>query len=144
MTIKFLYPNHEQKEIIDELEKITDILSKPVSPQLKKNMHFINKFSHALLRAGKPYTESRQEMQFRPQIIEKQYSPSKIITKKIEAPRKLAIPPPTLPPILAIEKHPNLPVYIKLKKEDNLLKYESLEPEMQQQDWKKFSKAMEE
>ena len=140
MTIKFLYPNHEQKEIIDELEKITDILSKPVSPQLKKNMHFINKFTHALLRAGKPYTESKQ---FKPEDTEiiKPYIPSKIITKKIEAPRKLAIPPPPLPPILAIEKHPNLPVYIKLKKEDNLLKYESLEPEMQQQDWKIFSKV---
>jgi len=139
MTIKFLYPNHEQKEIIDELEKITDILSKPVSQQLKKNMHFVNKFTHALLRAGKPYTESKQE--FEPHFREtKPYIPSKTITKKIELPKK-TIPPPPPPPLLSIEKHPNLPVYTKLKKEDNLLKYESLEPEMQQQDWKIFSKV---
>ena len=139
MTIKFLYPNHEQKEIIDELEKITDILSKPVSQQLKENMHFVNKFTHALLRAGKPYTESKQE--FEPHFREtKPYIPSKTITKKIELPKK-TIPPPPPPPLLSIEKHPNLPVYTKLKKEDNLLKYESLEPEMQQQDWKIFSKV---
>ena len=142
MTIKFLYPNHEQKEIIDELEKITSILDKPVSPQLKKNMRFVNKFTHALLRAGKPYTESRypKEVQFRPienKPIEKHQLP---IFKKIEIPKKL-IPPPPPPPMLAVEKHPTMPLYTKLTKENNLLKYESLEPEMQQQDWKIFSKV---
>lgn len=138
MSIKFLYPDPEQKEILDELERISFVLNKPVSKELQKNMHFVKNFTYSLLKTGKSHKK--------PQIIEKQPIIQPIIkTKPLlitipkESERIIAPPPP--PPSITVEKHPTQPTYTKLKKENNILKYESIEPLMEDQDWKLFTKV---
>ena len=57
MTIQFLPPNPEQKEALDELEKLLEVLNKPVSKELKHNIKFVRKFTKSLFLAGRSYRE---------------------------------------------------------------------------------------
>ncbi len=134
MTIKFLYPNPQQKEILDELEKISEVLSKEPSLQLKKNMRFVRKFTYALLKTGKSEPVKKQPVKYiEPEVKE--------ITRIIKPEKKVITPLPPPPPVSVIKQHINSQVYTRLRREGNMLKYESIEPVMENQDWKIFTKV---
>ncbi len=137
MPIKFLYPDPKQKEMLDELEKINYVLNKPLSPELQKNMRFVKNFTLALFKVTKKQPiqkpiEKKQEIVAKPLEIKSLPQPKEV---------KPLAPPPPPPPSISVQKHPSSPISTKLKKTGNLLKYESLEPEMQPQDWKIFTKV---
>ena len=111
--IRFLYPNEEQKEILAKLDNITKTLAKPPSPNLKKNIRFINNFTEALFLTGKKLSTPK----IKPKIIK-----PKVIKPKI----KKIIPKP-LPPAPAPQKLPQKEFNFK-KKDDTLIYEPKLHP----------------
>jgi len=134
MSIKFLYPDPKQKEMLDELEKINYVLNKPLSPELQKNMRFVKNFTLALFKVTKkqPIQKTqKKEIHTKPLEIKSPLEPKEF---------KLLAPPPPPPPAVTVEKHPSQPISTKLKKQGDSLNYESIEPEMENKDWKIFTK----
>jgi len=138
MTIQFLYPNPKQKEMLDELEKINYVLNKPISPELKKNMRFVRNFTYSLFKTAKAKKQITKK--FIKQIKKTQETPTQIKSLPKPEEKKLTPPPPP-PPSISVQKHSSQPISTKLKKEGDLLKYESLEPEMENKDWKIFTQV---
>lgn len=137
MTIQFLYPNPKQKEMLDELEKINYILNKPLSPELKKNMRFVKNFTLSLFKI----TKAKQIKKDKHEALQIPTKPLEI--KSLPQPKEIKplAPPPPPPPSISVQLHSSQPISTKLKKEGDLLKYESLEPEMENKDWKIFTQV---
>ena len=148
MTIQFLPPNPEQKEALDELEKLLEVLNKPVSKELKHNIKFVRKFTKSLFLAGRSYREmpkpkltheirgfeqEKMEISKMPEI-----SKNQIPSQKMQIPQAPIAPP--APQAAKIELTQELPSQISQPvKENGILKFNVLEPIMESADWKIFN-----
>lgn len=146
MDIKFVYPNPVQRDIIEELEKITEILSKEPSPQLKKNMRFVRNFTYSLLMNGKRYSEEKTVV--KTPLIKKDVVKIHDIKKPVIAEIKKVmpkvekivplppVPPPLMKKVLSIEEENQ-----GLIKENGVLRYKAVEPFMSTEDWEVFNRV---
>ncbi len=165
MPIHFLSPNPEQKEALDELEKLIKILEIRPNKKLKRNVRFVKGFTRALLmvgksRAGKKY--SRPEIRIETKIPEagvKQLGSEleKHTGQKVQENQFSRIPPlpplPPLPPPVPARSAQVASLGINIKgggksfesfvqkvsKENGTLKFNIIEPGMELMDWKIFS-----
>lgn len=159
MTIQFLPPNPEQKQSLDELEKLLAILSQPVSKELKQNIRFVKRFTKALFLAGKSYKPSID----RPKLVHeirgfdnpeipsiKTAQMPEINLPKLQAPPIAPRPPQAPRPISNIEEPLIIPSQgftapeliqeaPQTVIENNILKFNIIEPRMEPTDWKIFS-----
>lgn len=162
MPIHFLSPNPEQKEALDELEKLIKVLEIKPSRKLVRNVRFVKSFTRALLIAGKNH--SKQKVRVQTQFIKtrESYTPPKIEELKQEtkihvSPRPampLPPPPPPAPPSqpapISTSTSPSginikgggksFESFVqKMSKENGMLKFNIIEPEMEPADWRIFN-----
>jgi hypothetical protein len=164
MSIHFLSPNPEQKQTLDELEKLLDLLKVKPNRKLKQNSRFVKNFTKALLITAKkhktapakpietkslPPTEmhaaqplpgvTHQIHPFKSEGLHDSFRDR--ISQKLPPP-----PPPPMPSVPQMPKAPTTPVKRggpptikpKLTKEKGVLKFNVLEPQMESLDWKIF------
>src|SRR3989344_9634289 len=108
MPIQFLSPNPEQKEALDELEKLLEVLERKPSRRQKNNIRFVKSFTQALLVAGKNRSSSSVktkkfqksvEIEVKPaeeKVIEEKKTPSKNNSSSSAPPPK---PKAIFPPV---------------------------------------------
>lgn len=153
MPIQFLSPNPEQKEALDELEKLLDVLDRKPSRNLKRNIRFVRKFTKGMLLAGKKSSIDTKKFKTQHQYLEKERMPSQISEKKIITPQKISQiispPPPPAPMPISAPQGMNIKgggksfdsFIQKISKENGVLKFNIIEPEMESVDWKIFSEV---
>src|SRR3989344_4902954 len=162
MSIHFLSPNPEQKEALDELEKLIKVLEIKPSRKLVRNVRFVKSFTRALIIAGKNYSKQRARAQT--QFIKTRESYTQPKAEKIEqetkthiSPRPAMPLPPLPPPAPALASQiqtaptPTSGINIKggeksfesfvqkVSKENGMLKFNIIEPEMESADWRIFN-----
>ncbi|MAG45639.1 MAG: hypothetical protein CMH63_02615 [Nanoarchaeota archaeon] len=155
MSIHFLSPNPEQKQTLNDLEKLLDLLKVKPNRKLKQNARFVKNFTKALLIITKKHkTSPKKHLEAKPMLgVTHQIHPFKSkglhdsFRERIS--QKLPSPPP--PPIPSVPQMPkasiikagvkgtqSLPIKPKLTKERGTLKFNILEPQMESLDWKIF------
>ena len=101
MPIHFLSPNPEQKEALDELEKLLEVLDKKPSKNLMRNTRFIRKFTRGMLIAGKRYSGTATKFRGQYQQIERVRP--RVMHEKPQIPlQKISPVPPSPPPPMPI------------------------------------------
>ena len=156
MPIHFLSPNPEQKEALDELEKLLEVLDRKPSKNLRRNTRFVRKFTRGMLFAGKKYSGKTTQLKAQFEQIEtKQLMPEvreRIIVherQKVQQQKTPPMPPPPPPPPVAPEQGINIKgggksfdsFVQKVSKENGVLKFNIIEPEMESVDWKIFNEV---
>src|SRR3989344_702572 len=113
MSIQFLSPNPEQKEALDELEKLLEVLERKPSRRQKNNIRFVKSFTQALLVAGKNRSSSSVKTKKFQKSVEIEVKPAeeKVIEEKKQLPKIIPVPPP--PPPRPMPSSPQLGVNIK-------------------------------
>jgi len=153
MSIQFLSPNPEQKEALDELEKLLEVLERKPSRRQKNNIRFVKSFTQALLVAGKNRSSSSVKTKKFQKSVEIEVKPAeeKIIEEKKPLPKIIPVPPP--PPPRPMPSSPQLGVNIKgggksfesfvqnVYKENGVLRFNIIEPEMEPLDWRIFNEV---
>lgn len=157
MPIHFLSPNPEQKEALDELEKLIKVLEIKPSRRLVRNVRFVKGFTRGLLIAGKNYSKSKPKTKTYDIKAEQKYVQPRM--EKIKQASKIQVSPqPSMPlppspppaPSMAMPQ-PNSGINIKgggksfesfvqkVSKENGILKFNIIEPEMESADWRIFN-----
>ncbi|MEK6856522.1 MAG: hypothetical protein AABX49_00755 [Nanoarchaeota archaeon] len=151
MSIQFISPNPEQKEALDELEKLINVLEIRPNKKLKRNVRFVKGFTKALLIAGKNHSKLRLKTVQKTEVKEiepiKEYEEQKIqVSKPPSLINTAPLPPP--PPSPTSMKSTTQAINIKgggksfedfvqkISKEDGMLRFNIIEPEMESIDWK--------
>lgn len=129
MSIKFLYPSEEKKDILEELNKIVEALEKKPDPVLQKNARFIKSFTRAMFITA-VRNKKREQVNFRHLPIN-----IPIQKKEIKEKKQALSPPPPPSPSTASSV---------FKKENNALVYTKLEPEMLEKDWELYNLVIQE
>lgn len=164
MPIYFLSPNPEQKEALDELEKLISVLEIKPSKKLKRNVRFVRGFTRGLLIAGKKYSEHKaraKAIQSINKIEIKEVKSSEMHDEEKKQPASsnnlpisplMPLPPPP-PPARTISSMPMPGSNIKgggksfenfiqkVSKDGGVLKFNIIEPEMEPVDWKIFNEV---
>ncbi len=150
MPIQFLSPNPEQKEALDELEKLINVLEINPSKKLKRNIRFVKGFTRALLVAGKNHS-NKTKIRI-PKVETKQIEPEpgeyseqkRQLPKILNIPRAPPIPPAPIHGPMQIAPGINIKgggksfesFVQKVSKENGILRFNIIEPEMESIDWK--------
>ena len=151
MSIQFISPNPEQKEALDELEKLINVLEIRPNKKLKRNVRFVKGFTKALLIAGKNHSKLRLKTVQKTEVKEiepiEEYEEQKIqVSKPPSLINTAPLPPP--PPSPTSMKPATQTINIKgggksfenfvqkISKENGMLRFNIIEPEMESIDWK--------
>jgi hypothetical protein len=145
VSIQFIPPLDSQKQVLDELEKLTALLSKPQSPGTKQRKLFLNSFTRSLFLAGKKQTKSirkpeefiQPREQIKPQInpISRPFEPEIPLVRSsfLQQPKLPPMPPPPSPQKPAVFQQQK-EVLSSLKEEDGKLVFDVTEPLMEAKD----------
>lgn len=149
MSIQFLPPLESQTQILRELEKITETLSKPHSPKTKQYKRFLNSFTKSLFLVSKrkqpkkqpqPLPEAKQIK--KPSRLEPIEIP-KVPQSLLQQPKLPPMPPPPPAPLkpqpLPLEKG----IISSLKEENGILTFDIAEPIMETKDWEIYTNTKE-
>ena len=151
MSIQFISPNPEQKEALDELEKLINVLEIRPNKKLKRNVRFVKGFTKALLIAGKNHSKLRLKTVQKTEVKEiepiKEYEEQKIQVSKPPSlinTAPLPPPPPSPTPMKPATQTINIKgggksfenFVQKISKENGMLRFNIIEPEMESIDWK--------
>ncbi|MBU2639486.1 MAG: hypothetical protein KKG75_02130 [Nanoarchaeota archaeon] len=154
MPVNFLYPDPTRDKVMEELNKLVEILERPKNPQTVKNVRILRNFTKALFLVSHGKGIKKQETKKDYQTIKQESYPKpteESYQKPIKAPqpRKLIqppLPPPPPSPVKAPStslstKEPELKenTISQLKEENGELKYDLVEPTLQDQDWKIYN-----
>ncbi len=139
MPINFLYPDPNKEKIMQELDKLVEILQRPKTPELKKNIRILRKFTKSLfIISHKKYASKELEQYYQKPIapIQKQ-----VVLRKLTQPP--LPPPPSAPliPTIISPKQPELKqnVISQLREENGILRYDTIEPVMESKDWQVYN-----
>ncbi len=153
MPIQFLSPNPEQKEALDELEKLISVLEIRPNKKLKRNVRFVKGFTKALLVAGRNYSNTTRIKIPRVEIkhiesAEKHEEPKIQVSKNPSVIDIPSMPPPPPPAPISTKIAETQAINIKgggksfddfvqkVSKENGMLRFNIIEPEMEPIDWK--------
>lgn len=137
MPINFLYPDPNKEKIMQELDKLVEILQRPKTPELKKNIRILRKFTKSLfITCHKKYPTKRVEQYYQKPIEQKP-----VVLKKLTQP---PLPPPPPSPIMPSTISPKQPelkqnIISQLKEENGILRYDTIEPVMEGKDWQVYN-----
>ena len=144
---KFLYPDQTRDKVMEELDKLVEILDKPKNPETEKNIKFLRNFTKSLFIVS-------HRKQRRKQVIPQEYLPQiessnqypKPAKKPLEIkPSPIKLPPPPPVPSKSISppriKLPEIEKnnFAQLRKENNTLIYDVVEPRMESLDWRIYN-----
>lgn len=142
MSIQFIPPLESKKQVLEELEKLTALLSKPQSPRLKQNKLFLRSFTKSLLLARKKQSISvkkppQPREQIKPQVIpvSKSYEPEIPLVRPsfLQQPKLPPMPPPPAPQKPAAFQQQK-EIIASLKEENGKLIFDITEPLMEARD----------
>jgi len=144
MSTNFLYPDPTRAKVMDELDKIVNILEKPKNPEMEKNIRFLRNFTKSLF-----VVSHRKHQPIKRQVVSQPIGIQEFESKPLETKpiQKQAPPPPppapkanSLPSAPKI-KHPEIEKnsITQLKKENNTLIYDVVEPRMESIDWQIYN-----
>ncbi|MAG52332.1 MAG: hypothetical protein CMH62_00040 [Nanoarchaeota archaeon] len=114
MLEKFLYPDTTKDKVMEELDKIVDILQNPVNPEEKKNIRILRNFTKSLFivshkKLKKPQVQQSIQPKKPQPIIQPKIQPIPQIKKPViqqKKPVKKSLPPPPPPPKAPTSKTP--------------------------------------
>src|SRR3989344_1151495 len=161
--IHFLSPNPEQKEALDELEKLLEVLERKPSRRLERNTRFVKGFARALLIAGREHS-NKARIRIRIQKAEAKQAGLRL-EKFAEEGKQLPKIPTSfpLPPVPPPPSHGQIQTQTqpqtaatsginikgggksfesfvqKFSKENGVLRFNIIEPEMEPADWRIFN-----
>jgi len=161
--IHFLSPNPEQKEALDELEKLLEVLERKPSRRLERNTRFVKGFTRALLIAGREHS-NKARIRIRIQKAEAKQAGLRL-EKFAEEGKQLPKIPTSfpLPPVPPPPSHGQIQTQTqpqtaatsginikgggksfesfvqKVSKENGVLRFNIIEPEMEPADWRIFN-----